>query len=120
MRRAYSASLTALRQWPARPGEQRAAHEEAHDERRDRGGAHGAPPGRRGLDAQGPRHGQAATHDRQPKHSSELTRASRSTGRFAGQALVHSPQSMHEGAWRVTLSGERSDTAPSSAPYGQR
>src|SRR5512139_3268224 len=60
--------------------------------------------------------GQAATQDRQPKHSSELTRASLATGRCEGQAFVHRLQSMQDGAWRVTLRGERSERAPRRAP----
>ena len=64
--------------------------------------------------------GQAATQERHPKHSSERTRASLATGRRDGQAFVHRLQSMQEAACRVTLSGESSESAPSSAPYGQR
>src|SRR5574338_715967 len=60
--------------------------------------------------------GQAATHERQPMHSSEVTRPSRSTGRFDGHAFVQSEQSMHVAAFRVIFRGENNETHPRSAP----
>src|SRR5512134_2198257 len=103
MRLAYSASSIALRQWPvafatAMPPAKSATTSAAKTTGRTATG-HG-----RGASTRSARGtGHAATHERQAKHSSEQTRASRSTGRREGQAFVHRPQSMQEGAWRVTL-----------------
>ena len=119
MRRAYSASVTACASGRS-PVPRRAGGEEQTTSAANAAGRTATGQGA-GVSTRSARvTGQAATQDRQPKHSSERTRQSRSTGRREGQAFVHRPQSMQEGAWRVTFSGERSDTAPRRAPYGHR
>jgi hypothetical protein len=105
-----------FRQMPQRSSRLDRAGEQRQHEHSEGRGPYRDTPGRRCLDAQGARDRTRRDASRQPKNSSERTRANRSTGRWDGQARAQSPQSMQEAAWRVTLSGESSDRAPSRAP----
>src|SRR6185437_16858502 len=63
-----------------------------------------------------PSAGHTATHSRHPVHSADLMVTSLSTGRFAGHAFAHLPQSMQAVGVRRTFSGLSREAKPSSAP----
>src|SRR6185437_1741795 len=63
-----------------------------------------------------PSAGHTATHSRHPVHSADLMVTSLSTGRFAGHALWHLPQSMQAEGVRRMCNGLSRDANPISAP----
>jgi hypothetical protein len=60
--------------------------------------------------------GQAATQTMHALHSADRICIRRSTGKPAGQARAHFPQSMQASASRRIFTGLSSDTNPISAP----
>jgi hypothetical protein len=64
--------------------------------------------------------GHTVTHSRHPVHSTDLIDTSLSTGKDAGQAFAHFPQSMHGSVFRRIRAGLKNATIPNSAPYGHK